>query len=129
MAKVKLGSKEFNVDSEEIDADSCGVPAADLALFAARVKTGEISRVKKLYLVIFFLFLFLLCIFRVLFAALCASADVRCAGRQPNRRRRRKIDCSSRGRKQQLAGAGPCEMKFWVFFLLLNFRFFFYRGA
>ena len=116
MAKVKLGSKEFNVDSEEIYADSGGVPAADLALFAARVKSGEISRVKTLDLVIFFPVLFLLCIVRVLFAALCASADVCCAGRQPNRRRRRKIDCSSRGRKQQLADSGPCEMKFWVVF-------------
>ena len=70
MAKVKLGRKEFDVYSEKIDADRCGVPAADLALFAARVKTGEISRVKKLYLVIFFPVLFLLCIFRVLPAAL-----------------------------------------------------------
>ncbi len=70
MAKVKLGRREFDVDSEVILADNCGVPAADLALFAARVKTGEISRVKKLYLVIFFLFLFLLCIFRLLPAAL-----------------------------------------------------------
>ena len=70
MAKVKLGREEFNVDSEEIDAGSCGVPAADLALFAARVKTGEISRLKILDLVIFFPVLFLLCIFRLLFAAL-----------------------------------------------------------
>ena len=70
MAKVKLGSKEFNVDSEHIDAFNCDVTAADLALFAARVKTGEISRLKKLYLVMFFPVLFLLCIFRLLFAAL-----------------------------------------------------------
>jgi hypothetical protein len=50
MAKVKLGSKEFDVNAEKIYANRCGVPAADLALFAARVKTGEISRVKMLYL-------------------------------------------------------------------------------
>ena len=56
MAKVKLGSKEFDVNAEEIYANSCGVSAADLALFAARVKTGEISIVKMLYLVIFFRF-------------------------------------------------------------------------
>ena len=70
MAKVRLGSKEFNVDSEHIDASNCDVTAADLALFAARVKTGEISRLKILWLVIFFPVLFLLCIFRLLFAAL-----------------------------------------------------------
>jgi hypothetical protein len=69
MAKVKLGSKEFDVNAEKIDANRCGVPAADLALFAARVKTGEISRVKTLSLVIL-LALFLLHILRVLFAAL-----------------------------------------------------------
>ncbi len=51
MAKVKLGSKEFDVDSEEIDASSRGVSDADCAAFAARMKTGEISRVKKLRLV------------------------------------------------------------------------------
>ncbi len=64
MAKVKLGSKEFDVDSEYIVARSCGVPAADLALFAARVKTGEISRVEELRLVIFFRFCFC-CVFSV----------------------------------------------------------------
>ena len=70
MAKVKLGRKEFDIDSEKIDASSCGVPAADLALFAARVKTGEISRVKTLSLVIFFPVPFLLHVFRLLPAAL-----------------------------------------------------------
>ncbi len=70
MAKVKLGRKEFDIDSEKIDASSCGVPAADLALFAARVKTGEISRVKTLSLVMFFPVPFLLHIFRLLCAAL-----------------------------------------------------------
>ncbi len=54
MANVKLGRKEFHVDSEIFDASRCDVPAVDLALFAARVKTGEISRVKTLSLVIFF---------------------------------------------------------------------------
>ena len=51
MAKVKLGSKEFDVDSEKIDASDCGVSDADCAAFAARMKTGEISRVKTLKLV------------------------------------------------------------------------------
>ena len=51
MAKVKLGTKEFDVGSEEIDASGRGVSAADCAELAARMKTGEISRVKKLNLV------------------------------------------------------------------------------
>ena len=53
-----------------------------------------------------------------LFSSWCVRADVSCAARQPNRRRRRKIDCSSIGRKQQLAGAFPCEMKFGTLLLL-----------
>ena len=51
MAKVKLGTKEFNVGSEEIYASGCGVSAADCAELVARMKTGEISRVKELKLV------------------------------------------------------------------------------
>jgi hypothetical protein len=64
MAKVKLGCqtspnsflpvrKEFDVNSEEIDANSCGVSDSDCVAFAARMKTGEICRVKKLNLVRF----------------------------------------------------------------------------
>ena len=64
MATVKLGSEEFQmefrVDSEKIDAYNCGVSAADCTAFAARMKTGEISRVKKLILVRFILFFLLL---------------------------------------------------------------------
>ncbi len=70
MAKVRLGSKEFDVNVEKIDANRCDVSAVDLALFAARLKMGEISRVKTLSLVIYFLALFLLHFLRVLFAAL-----------------------------------------------------------
>jgi hypothetical protein len=58
MATVKLGSKEFRVDTEIIAAGRCGVSAADCTAFAARMKTGEISRVKKLNLVRFILFFF-----------------------------------------------------------------------
>ena len=54
MPKVKLGRKEFDVDSEEINASYCGVSDADCVAFAARMRTGEISRVKKLCLVSFF---------------------------------------------------------------------------
>ena len=51
MAKVKLGTKEFDVGSEVIDARFCEVSAADCAALAARMKTGEISSVEKLDLV------------------------------------------------------------------------------
>ena len=55
--KVKLGKKELNVDSEEIAANSCQVTDADCVAFAARMKTGEISRLKRLYLVRFIVFI------------------------------------------------------------------------
>ena len=61
MASVKLGSKTFDVDSEEIWAYNSGVTAADCSALAARMKTGEISRVKTLSLVRFISVLFLLC--------------------------------------------------------------------
>ena len=54
MPTVKLGHWEFDVDSEEINAGNCGVSAADCVAFAARMTTGEISRVKILNLVSFF---------------------------------------------------------------------------
>ena len=51
MVKVKLGSTEFGVDSEEIDASGCGVTDADCVALAARMKSGEMRRLKRLYLV------------------------------------------------------------------------------
>jgi hypothetical protein len=51
MAKVKLGCKEFDVDSEEINARLCGVTAADCVALAARMKSGEMRRLKRLHLV------------------------------------------------------------------------------
>ena len=56
MQKVKLGRKEFDVDSEEINANGCLVSDADCVAFAARMRTGEISRVKRLTLVRFIVF-------------------------------------------------------------------------
>ncbi len=56
MLKIKLGIKEFDVDSETIHASDCGVTDADCVAFAARMKTGEISRVKILRLVRFIVF-------------------------------------------------------------------------
>ena len=40
---------------------------------------------------------------------------MRNAGRQPNFRRRRKIDCSSHERYQRLAGSEPCKINFLYF--------------
>jgi len=61
MATVKLGRKTFDVTSEEINAYYCGVTDADCSALAARMKTGEISRVKTLWLVRYFSVLFMLC--------------------------------------------------------------------
>ncbi len=51
MAKVKLGRNEFDVDSQEILASSCDVTYADCVALAARMKSGEMRRLKRLYLV------------------------------------------------------------------------------
>ena len=58
MPKVKLGCSEFDVNSEEIDASRCGVSEADCVAFAARMTTGEISRLRTLNLVSFILWFF-----------------------------------------------------------------------
>ena len=49
MAKVKLGRKKFDVDSEEINAGD--VSAWDCVALAWRMKSGEMRRLKRLYLV------------------------------------------------------------------------------
>ena len=58
MAKVKLGRKEFDVCSEVIDANGCGVTAVDCVALAARMKSGEMRRLKRLILVRLFSVLF-----------------------------------------------------------------------
>ncbi len=60
MAKFKFGRKEFDVDCEEIDCVG-GVKAADCVALAARMKSGEIRRLKKLRVVRLFSVLFLFC--------------------------------------------------------------------
>jgi hypothetical protein len=50
-ARVKLGKKEFDVDSEEIFAINCGVTAADCVALATSMKSGQMRRLKKLNLV------------------------------------------------------------------------------
>ena len=58
MAKVKLGRMKFDVDSEVIYANGCGVTDADCVALAARMKSGEMRRLKQLYLVRLFSLLF-----------------------------------------------------------------------
>jgi hypothetical protein len=73
MAPVMLGTKEFRANFEEIDAVNCGVTFADCTALAARMKTGEISRVKILDLVRFFFCFACAVVLRVL----CAAVAVR----------------------------------------------------
>ena len=112
MPTVKLGRKEFDVDSEEIDASSCGVSDADCVAFAARMTTGEISRVKELNLVSFFLWLCFCAEFAFAFSSACVRANMSFAGRQPSRRRGSEGDCCRSATEQQRAGAEPCKMNF-----------------
>ncbi len=116
MAKVKLGSKKFDVDSEEINASGCGVSDADCAAFAARMKTGEISRVKTLILVSCF----------VLF---CWNANMSFADQQPNRRRGSEGYCCRSATEQQRADAVPCKMNFVVGFHVVNLGLLFHCRA
>ena len=58
MAKLKLGRKEFDVDSEDMDVFNYDVTVADCVALAARMKSGEMRRLKRLYLVRFFSVLF-----------------------------------------------------------------------
>jgi hypothetical protein len=61
MAKVKLGSKEFDVDREVINTRYCDVTDADCVALATRMKSGEMRRLKKLYLVRLYSALFQFC--------------------------------------------------------------------
>jgi hypothetical protein len=58
MAKVKLGRKEFDVDSEDMDVFNYDVTVADCVALSARMKSGEMRRLKRLYLVRLFSVLF-----------------------------------------------------------------------
>ena len=55
-----MGRKQFHADCDYIDCVGCNVSDADMAMFAARSKTGEFSRAKKLILVSFLPVQFLL---------------------------------------------------------------------
>jgi hypothetical protein len=88
MPTVKLGSKEFDDDSEEIDSIRCGVSDADFVAFAARMTTGEINRVKILLLVsVFVVWLCFSAEFAFAFSSACVMANMSFAVPQPIRRR------------------------------------------
>ncbi len=53
MAKVKLGSKEFDADCETIEAWNCGVTDADCVVLGARLRAGDFKRLTLLDLVSF----------------------------------------------------------------------------
>ncbi len=61
MAKVQLGRKQYDVYCEEINASLCWVTVADCVALAARMKSGEMRRLKKLNLVRSLLVSFLFC--------------------------------------------------------------------
>jgi hypothetical protein len=61
MAKVNVGCQEFDVDCEVIVAGGMGVQDADCVALAARMKSGEMRRLKFLNLVRFFSVLFIFC--------------------------------------------------------------------
>jgi hypothetical protein len=74
MSQIKLGSKYFSIDSEEIDASGCGVTDAECVALGARIASGEFKRLKILKLVI----LFVLCIcsvHRIVFADSVVQGD------------------------------------------------------
>jgi hypothetical protein len=53
MAVVKLTSKVFDLESEEIYAHSCDVSDADCDILSKRMIANDFKRLKKLKLVIF----------------------------------------------------------------------------
>ncbi len=122
MAKVKLGRREFDVNSEVIHASVCGVSDVDCAAFAARIKTGKISRVKQLLLV---RFVFFTCGFPFVFSSMHFSIDARFTEQQPNRRQRSEVHSCCFAADGKLVEAGPCKMNFWDVFFTCRFPFVF----
>ncbi len=85
MAKIKLGIKEFDVDSDVILASGCRVSYAECVALGARISDGEFRYLRGLRLVRFFRACYV-------FAA-SVSGNVCRAGRQPNKRRWSQGDC------------------------------------
>ena len=109
MAKVNFFSKEFDVDSEEMNANNCGAAASDYAAFAARMKSGEIRRLKTLLLVSLFSMSFVCHYVSKIFTS--DPHHFTAPQRLPltqNRRRRCPGDCRRDAHEQQCAAAGTC---------------------
>jgi hypothetical protein len=53
MPEVKLGTKTFDEDSEEIDANNSRVSVAECAALGAKMAAGKFKRLKTLQLVRF----------------------------------------------------------------------------
>jgi hypothetical protein len=85
MAKIKLGIKEFDVDSDVIRASGCRVSDADCAALGARMRDGEFHCLGDLRLVRLFCSCYVF--------ATSVSGNVCRAGRQPNKRRWSQGDC------------------------------------
>ena len=78
MAKVKLGTKYFSADSEEIDASYSQVTVADRVAFCARLSAGDFKRLRVLNLVSVFLLFLLVFVLRV-FCCCEESGRLTCA--------------------------------------------------
>ena len=83
MAKVKLGTKSFSVDSEVIDASDSKVSAADCVAFCARLSAGDFKRLRVLNLVSVFLLFLLVFVLRV-FCCCEESGRLTCAVQRGN---------------------------------------------
>ena len=84
MAEVKLGTKSFSVDSEEIVASNSHVSDADCVAFCARLRSGDFKRLRVLNLVSVFL-LFLLVFGLRVFCCCEESGRLTCAVQGYNR--------------------------------------------
>jgi hypothetical protein len=138
MVKVRFGWKEFDVNSERIDAGGGGIADVACVAFAARMNSGEISRLKTLILVRFVL---LPTAFRefsrnfVYFSSPSVRANMSFAGLQPCWRRGSEGNCFSSAREyqveskeeQQLEITVARKLNFRSLFRFLSFRSYFYR--
>jgi hypothetical protein len=90
MVKVRFGWKEFDVNSERIDAGGGGIADVACAVFVVRMNSGEISRLKTLILVRFVSLTSECREFSrnfVYFSSPCVRANMSFAGQQPCWRR------------------------------------------
>ena len=105
MVKVRFGWREFDAISERIDAGGGGIADAACVAFAARMNSGEISRLKTLILVRLVLLTSeipgILEEFR-LFSSSSMRADMCFTGLQPCLRQRSAGDCFSSARKHHV---------------------------